>query len=72
MGGDEAGKSTLMYTFKNHGKAPSEFPSVLLGYDTVKVEYPIGWEFTLVDVWGKYIRKEKKKKKRIIGPSALC
>lgn len=49
-GGEGSGKTTLLYTLKHKGK-PYEEPSALLDYNFEKIEYPMGWEFSIYDVW---------------------
>lgn len=54
VGGEFAGKTTLLYTLKNRGGPHGENPNPLLGYNRELIDYPAGWEFNIVDVWGEY------------------
>lgn len=52
VGAEFAGKSTLLYTLKNSGGAPKATPNPSTDYNRELIEYPIGWEFDIVEVWG--------------------
>lgn len=57
VGPEFAGRTTLLYTLMNLGEPlPSTgVPLSWADYDRKTLDYPAGWEFDIVDVWGELV-----------------